>query len=81
MSKDPIASGIKSILSERGFKQRCIAERAGYSEQQFSDMLNDRKTIKATDIMPIARALGGSVQDIYDAGARYIDACAREYIG
>jgi transcriptional regulator with XRE-family HTH domain len=73
MSKDPIAAGIQLIISERGLIQRAVAERAGYSQQQFSDMMNDRKTIKATDIVPISKALGVSVQEIYDTGARFMN--------
>ena len=49
MSRDPIAMGIRSLINERGMIQRVVAERAGYTSQQFSDMLNDRKTIKAID--------------------------------
>ncbi len=68
MTKDPIAAGIKFIMTDKGLIQRAVAERAGYTTQQFSDMLNDRKTIKAIDVIPISKALGVSVQDVYDAG-------------
>lgn len=40
-----------------------------------SDMLNDRKVIKAVDVLPISKALGVSVQDIYDAGKLYQGRC------
>ena len=69
MSRDPVAIGIKHLITERGLIQRAVAERAGYTEQQFSDMLNDRKTIKAVDIVPISKALGVTVQDVFDAGS------------
>ena len=72
MSRDPIAAGIKFLITERGMIQRVVAERAGYTSQQFSDMLNDRKTIKAIDIVPISKALGVSVQEVYDAGADHL---------
>ena len=73
MSRDPIAVGIKFLIAERGMIQRVVAERAGYTSQQFSDMLNDRKTIKAIDIVPISKALGVSVQDVYDAGSAHLE--------
>lgn len=73
MAKDPIAAGIQYIMAERGLIQRAVAERAGYTQQQFSDMMNDRKTIKATDIVPISKALGVSIQEVYDAGARFMN--------
>ena len=72
MSKDPIAAGIRFLMSERGLIQKSVALRAGYTPQQFSDMLNDRKTIKATDVLPISKAIGVSVQEIYDAGSRFV---------
>lgn len=72
MTKDPIAAGIQHIMSERGLIQRAVAQRAGYTQQQFSDMMNDRKTIKATDIVPISRALGVTIQEVYDAGAKFM---------
>lgn len=72
MAKDPIAAGIQHIITERGLIQRAVAQRAGYTQQQFSDMMNDRKTIKATDIVPISRALGVTIQEVYDAGALFM---------
>lgn len=72
MSRDPIAAGIKFLIIERGMIQRVVAERAGYTSQQFSDMLNDRKTIKAIDIVPISKALGVTVQEVYDAGSAHL---------
>lgn len=73
MSRDPIAMGIRSLINERGMIQRVVAERAGYTPQQLSDMLNDRKTIKAIDIVPISKALGVSVQEVYDAGSAHLE--------
>ena len=72
MSKDPIAAGIRHIISERGLIQKSVASRAGYTQQQFNDMLNGRKTIKAKDVIPISKALGVSIQDVYDAGANFV---------
>lgn len=72
MSRDPIAIGIKFLITQRGMIQRVVAERAGYTSQQFSDMLNDRKTIKAVDIVPISKALGVSIQEVYDAGSAHL---------
>ncbi len=71
MSKDPVAVGIKHLLNEKGLVQKAVASRAGFTPKQFSDMLNDRKTIKATDIIPISKAMGVSVQEIYDVGAKH----------
>lgn len=40
---DPVALGIKKAIAARGLVQKAVAKRAGFTEQQFSDMLNDRK--------------------------------------
>lgn len=69
MSRDPVALGIRRLIAERGLIQKAVAKRAGFSEQQFSDMLNDRKIIRAIDIIPISSAIGVTVQEIFDAGA------------
>jgi transcriptional regulator with XRE-family HTH domain len=72
MSRDPIAQGLAKLISERGIMQKFVAEKSGFTKQQMSDMLNGRKTIKAVDIPPLARAIGVTVQDIYDAGSYFI---------
>ena len=65
---DPIAVGIKRIISDKGLVQKGVANRAGLTEQQFSDMLNDRKIIRAIDLFGIADALGVEIAEIYEAG-------------
>lgn len=70
---DPIAFGIKRIISEKGLVQRYVAKRSGFTEQQLSDMVNDRKIIKASDLVSIAKALGVEVADIYAAGYEKLD--------
>jgi DNA-binding Xre family transcriptional regulator len=65
-----VAVGIKNIIQDRAYMQSEIARRAGFSSQQFNDMLHERKIIRADYMPPIARALGVSVQEIYDAGRK-----------
>lgn len=64
-----VAKGIEKIIDEKGFIQGAIASKAGFSDQQFCDMLKGRKIIRADYLVPIAKAMGVTVQDIYDAGA------------
>jgi len=66
-----VAAGIERIIRDKGFVQGVIAARAGFSDQQFCDMLKGRKIIRADYLVPIAKALGVSVQEIYDAGKEY----------
>lgn len=64
-----VAAGIESIIREKGFLHGTVAAKAGFSNQQFCDMLKGRKVIRADYMVPIAKAMGVTVQDIYDAGA------------
>lgn len=63
-----VAAGIERIIRDKGFVQGIIASKAGFSDQQFCDMLKGRKIIRADYMVPIAKALGVSVQEIFDAG-------------
>lgn len=47
----------KKIMEEKGLKQCVVAEKAGFSKQQFNDMLNGRRIMRAFDIMNIITAL------------------------
>lgn len=63
-SLDPVAVGIRKKIAEKGLVQKAVANRAGFSEQQFSDMLNDRKIIRACDLFRISEALGVDLVDL-----------------
>lgn len=56
---------ILKIINSRGLKQGAVADKAGYSKQQFSDMLNGRKIIKPCDALAIAKTLGVTMNDLY----------------
>ena len=66
-----VAAGIERIIRDKGFVQGIIAQKAGFTDQQLCDMLKGRKIIRADYLVPIAVALGVSVQDIFDAGKDY----------
>ena len=65
---DPVAVGVRMIIAKKGLRQNAVAKRARLSEQQLSDMLNGRKLIKACDLLPIAEALGVTVDELHAAG-------------
>ena len=65
---DPIAVGIKKIIAEKGLVQGTVARRAGFSAQQLSNMVNNRRVIKACDLIPISAALGVEIPEIFAAG-------------
>lgn len=52
-----IAPNVKNIIKERCLKKSAIARKAGYTTQQFCDMLNGRKVIKDVDVVRIANAM------------------------
>ena len=62
---EPAAGNIARLIKEKGFKQGYIAALAGYTPQEFSDMLNGRRLIKSCDIPKIAYALGVGTNEIY----------------
>lgn len=63
-----VAAGIDKLIRKYGFVQKRIAEKAGFTDQQFSDMLCGRKVIRADYLPPIALAMRISIQEIFDAG-------------
>ena len=62
---NPVIIQTKKIIQERGIKQKVIAEKAGYTEQQFSNMLNGRKIIECVDVWRISEALGVTPNDLF----------------
>lgn len=65
MTHTAVADNTKRIIEGRGLKQRVVAERAGFSIQQFSALLNHRKVIKDVDIIAIANALDVTPNDLF----------------
>ena len=48
---------IKKTIDEKRLKKCAVAEKIGLTPQQFSDMLNGRRTIKISDIPKLCVAL------------------------
>ena len=63
---ETLIDNIKKIISEKGMKQGVVAERAGFSQSEFSNILNGRrKLLRAEHILPIAEALKVDVNALY----------------
>ena len=60
------ADRIKEIINRRGLSVKAVAKDAGFSFQQFSDMLHCRKIIRADYLPSIAKALGVKVGDLFE---------------
>jgi plasmid maintenance system antidote protein VapI len=66
----PFADGLSRIISEKGLKQVWVAEKAGLTPKELSDMLNGRKLIKACDIVRLAAATETGIEEIFTAAER-----------
>jgi len=64
-----VPDNIRRIMAQKGFIQKAVASRSGFSQQQFSDMLNGRKMIRAEYIPAIADALGVKINELYGGEA------------
>lgn len=60
-----VAPNVKSIISSKCLKQCAIAEKAGYTSQQFSAMVNGRRVIRDIDVLNIAKALEVDVNALF----------------
>ena len=60
-----VAPNARRIIRQKCLKQSLIAERAGYTANQFSAMMNGRKVIKDVDISKIASALDVEVNELF----------------
>lgn len=60
-----LPANINRIINDKGYKQGIIAERSGFSQKAFSDMLNGRKIIKVVDILKISSVLGVTPNEIF----------------
>lgn len=60
-----VVQNINNIINVRGLKKSAVAKRAGYSAHQFSDFLHGRRTIKASDIYSIAKALEVTPNELF----------------
>lgn len=64
-SNAPVAENIAEAIKRKGLKQMHIAEKAGYKQQEFNDMLNGRKLIRVSDVLRISSALGVDANYLY----------------
>lgn len=64
-----VAPNVEAIITRKCLKQCAVAEKAGYTKQQFNAMLKGRKVIKDTDISRIANALEVEVNDLFFVGS------------
>lgn len=61
----PVADNISKIIEKRGLKQKVIAEKAGFTQQSFCDVLYGRRILKISETKKIANVLNVSVDDLF----------------
>ena len=60
-----IIQNIKDLIESKGMKQVVVAERAGFTPQDFSNILNERrKLLRVEHVWPVAKALGVEPNDL-----------------
>ena len=68
-----IILNIKSIIDRKGMKQKAVAEKAGFTPQEFSNILNDRRKLLRVEYMPaIAAAMEVDVNELYGIHGRKV---------
>lgn len=60
-----IANYTRKIINDKGLKHKKVAEMAGYTQQEFSNLLNGRKFFGAYDVLKIATALNVTPNELF----------------
>lgn len=60
-----VAFNIERIIKEKGLLKKGVAERAGFTSQELSDMLNNRKIIRADMVPSFCAALGVEPNELF----------------
>ena len=60
-----VAENVNHIIKERNLKQSAIAQKAGFTPQEFNAMLKGRKLMRAIDIASILDVLGVDANELF----------------
>lgn len=53
---------IRRLIRTKGLKQTFVAEQAGMTDQQLTDILNNRRLLRVEHLEPLARVLGVTIE-------------------
>ena len=67
-SNYPVAENVSRIINEKGLKQVYVAEKAGCTAQELSDMVNGRRLMKVKDVINLRNVLNVSYDELYRKG-------------
>ena len=62
---EDVVSNIRNIISQKGMKQVFVAEKAGFTKQELSNILNGHKLLRVEHLPNLARALEVEISDLY----------------
>lgn len=60
-----VMSNVRRIVLERGLKQSAVAKKAGYTYQQFNNLMNERKLVTDQDVIKLAKALEVTPNELF----------------
>jgi len=60
-----VATNLERIIAEKGYKKKVVAQRAGITAQNLSDMLKGRKIIRADMIPAFCMAMQVEPNEFY----------------
>lgn len=55
---------IRRLIRTKGLKQTFVAEQAGLTDQQLTDILNNRRLLRVEHLEPLARVLGVTIETL-----------------
>ena len=55
---------IRHLIRTKGLKQTYVAEQAGLTDQQLTDILNNRRLLRVEHLEPLARVLGVTIETL-----------------
>lgn len=61
-----VCDRLKLYIGIKGLKQKSIAEKAGFTENQMSQILNGKRNISADELEIICNAMNAKPNDIYE---------------
>ena len=60
-----VMTNVRRIICERGLKQCAVANKAGYTYQQFNNLMNDRKVVTDEDVVRLTSALDVTPNELF----------------
>ncbi len=60
-----VVKNIKAIIKRNGLKQKYVAEKAGFTKNEFSNILNGRKMFRTEYVNFICNVLGIQPNDLF----------------